>query len=69
VKCNIVTLLFGSQVNCVVVLRILPDKRFIDSAIDKATEFYKVGVLPVLLGKWYSKAPVTAFKYGTLHLQ
>ena len=55
--------------NCVVVLRILPDKRFIDSAIDKATEFYKVGVLPVLLGKWYSKAPVTAFKYGTLHLQ
>ena len=42
-----------------IVLRVLLDEIFIDSAIDKATEFYKVGVLPELLGKWYSKPPAS----------
>ena len=38
-----------------VVLRISPNKSFIDSAVDKATTFYKSGVLPELIGKWYSR--------------
>ena len=41
-----------------VVLRIFPDKGFIDSGIDKATTFYKFEVLPELIGKWYTKAPM-----------
>ena len=40
-------------------LRVFLDKNFIDSAIDKATTFYKLGVLPELLGKWHSKVPMS----------
>ena len=34
---------------------IYPDVNFMDSAIEKVSVFIKVGVLPELLGKWYSK--------------
>ena len=34
----------------IAVIRIIPNKSFIDSAINQAT---KVGVLPELIGKWY----------------
>ena len=40
-----------------IVLRISPDAEFIAQAIDKVTNFFKLGVLPVLVGKWYTKAP------------
>ena len=40
-----------------IVLRISPDAEFIAQAIDKVTNFFKLGVLPELVGKWYSKAP------------
>ena len=40
-----------------VVIRLVPDKSFIELAIEQATTFFKVGILPELIGKWYSKAP------------
>ena len=39
------------------VLQSLPDPEFIDGAIDEVTSFFKYGVLPELLGKWYTKTP------------
>ena len=36
-----------------VVLRITLDEAFIESAIKKATIFFKYGLLPKLLWKWY----------------
>ena len=42
----------------VVVLHINPCDEFIKSAIEKATEVFKYCILPELLGKWYSKAPL-----------
>ena len=36
--------------------RIYPNKDSIRNAFDKASTFIKVGVLPELVGKWYSKA-------------
>ena len=41
--------------NELVILRIYIDKNFVTSAIANATTFYKTGILPELLGKWYSK--------------
>ena len=40
-----------------VILKVYRNSHFFDSAIDKAALFYKVGILPELLGKWYSKPP------------
>ena len=40
------------QENELVIQRVYPNKTFI---IEKATEFFKFGILPELLGKWYSK--------------
>jgi len=39
------------------ILRIEKNTDFVKTAIDKASVFYKVCVLPELLGKWYSKPP------------
>ncbi len=44
--------------NELVIQRIYPDEEFMSIALEKATLFFKLGVLPELLGKWYSKAPV-----------
>ena len=44
--------------NELVVQRIYLDETFIGSII-KATEFLKLGILPELLGKWYTKPPTT----------
>ena len=41
--------------NLMIVLRILPNKHFIDSAIEKATRFFKTGLLPELISKWVSR--------------
>ena len=38
-----------------VTFRIPADGQFINSAIDKATKLYIKGILPEMLGKWYSK--------------
>ena len=35
--------------------RIYPNKDFIRNAFDKASTFIRVGVLPELVGKWFSK--------------
>ena len=35
----------------------MPDDIFIKSAFNEATEFFKVGILPELLGKWHSRVP------------
>ena len=39
--------------------RIYPNEQFIALALEKVTSFIKLGVLPELLGKWYSKGPVS----------
>ena len=41
------------------VQRIYPDEPFITLALEKCEEFIKVGVLPELLAKFYSKEPVS----------
>lgn len=43
--------------NELLVQRIVPDNSFVQSAFDKATDFFKVGILPELLGNWYPRAP------------
>ena len=40
------------------VLRVGLDNDFITKAFQKATTFFTVGILPELVGKWYTKAPV-----------
>ena len=40
-----------------VVLHINPDIQFISQAIDKVTNFFKLGILPELVGKWFTKSP------------
>ena len=40
------------------ILRIEPDDYYIAQAFDNATAFFKYGILPELVGKWYTKAPV-----------
>ena len=52
----------------IAVIRIIPDKTFIDSAIDQATAFYKFGVLPELIGKWYSKIPTFSGSDSSLQI-
>ena len=41
-----------------VVLRIGKDNVFIEEAIYKATDFFKYGVLPELLSRWYTRNPL-----------
>ena len=43
-----------------VVIRIERDEPFLMEAIDKATTFFKYGVLPELIGKWYIRPPSLA---------
>ena len=38
-----------------VAVRILRDDAFLSEAIDKATTFFKYGVLPELIGEWYTR--------------
>ena len=40
-----------------VVIRIRKDEAFVANASEKATAFYKYGILPELVGKWYSQLP------------
>lgn len=40
-----------------VVNRINRDETFLTEAIDKATKFFKYGILPELIGKWYTRPP------------
>ena len=40
-----------------VVNRIERNDRFLDKAIEKATVFFKYGVVPELVGKWYTRSP------------
>ena len=42
-----------------VIERIVPDMEFIESALEKATKFFRYGILPELLGKYYTKLPST----------
>ena len=41
----------------VVIGRILPDDNVISDALERATKLFKVGILPDLVDKWFSKAP------------
>lgn len=38
-----------------VIIRINRDEAFLTDAIDKATTFFKYGVLPELIAKWYTR--------------
>ena len=40
-----------------VVERIYPDEKIIMSALSKCTNFFKYGILPEILGKWYTRLP------------
>ena len=44
--------------NELVVLRISYQKSFIDTAITKATNFFKLGILPELIGRWFTKSKI-----------
>ena len=56
-KCCDFVILSGNELH---IQRIYPNKDYIKNAfaIDKASTFIKVGVLPELVGKWFSKAPL-----------
>ena len=51
-----------------VVERILVDNKFLDASLEKATKIFIYGILPEVLGKWYSRLPkyLQAFS-ETLH--
>lgn len=50
------------------VQRIYPNEQFMATTLEKVTSCIKLRVLPELLGKWYSKAPViSASGSGVLH--
>ncbi len=38
-------------------IRINKNDSFLNTAIEKATTFFKYALLPELLGKWYTKPP------------
>lgn len=42
-----------------VVLRIEKDDSFLEEAMHKATDFFKYGILPEVLGRWYTRNPTT----------
>ena len=42
-----------------VIERIVPDRELIESALEKATIFFRYGILPEVLGKYYTKLPST----------
>lgn len=46
--------------NELVIQRIYMDKTFISSILPKATEFFKLGILSELLGKWWSKPALSS---------
>ena len=41
------------------------DEEFLTPALEKATKFFIYGVMPELLGKWYSKLPEYAHASST----
>ena len=41
------------------VQRIFPEEPFISIVLQQCETFIKVGILPEMLGKWYSKEPIT----------
>ena len=47
--------------------RVYLDNEFITDAMDKATAFLKVAVLPELVGKWYSKVPMQCTSDAVSH--
>ena len=47
-----------------VIERILPNDDVISDALERASKFFKVGILPELVGKWFSKAP----SFTSMHL-
>ena len=50
----------------VVIERILADDDVISDALERATKlFFKVEILPELMGKWFSKAPSFAIARGS----
>ena len=48
-----------------VIIRINIDEAFLIEAIDKATTFFKYGVLPELVAKWYTRPSY----YSSIHAQ
>ena len=38
-----------------VIIRIDLDEQFVTEAIDKATTFFKYGILPEVVAKWYTR--------------
>ena len=41
-----------------VVERIAADKQFFNSAIDTVQQFFVYGILPEIVGKWYTQNPI-----------
>ena len=41
-----------------VIERIFPDEDFFKTKVQAARDFFKYGILPEIIGKWYTRAPV-----------
>ena len=50
----------------IIIQRILPDPQFIESALEKSTNFFKYAILPELLGKYYTTLPSKAYNSVTV---
>ena len=46
--------------DALVIQQLYLDEPFITIALEKCKQFIKLGVLPELLGKWYSREPVAS---------
>ena len=46
-------------------MRISLDENFVDACIEQASRFFKVAILPELLGRWYSGSLVIPTKLNS----
>ena len=56
---------FPNNIPTLSVERITVDKEFVDACIEQASQFFKVAILPELLGRWYSRSLVIPVKMNS----
>ena len=56
---------FPNNIPTLSVERISLDEEFVDACIEQASQFFKVAILPELLGRWYSRSLVIPVKMNS----
>ena len=56
---------FPNNIPTLSIERITLDQEFVNTCIEQASQFFKVGILPELLGRWYSRSIVIPVKINS----